>query len=508
MTDTAAATTRHLARGGVLGVAGTAVTSVAGFGLTLLVARGIPDVGKAGAFLSATALFSIVSKVSILGANTGLVKFLAVGTTRHGDGEVPDARGLIRAAVLPVALLGIALGLAGWFGADALASTLASPAEQADFATFTRRFAIFLPVASVAGVYLGASRGWSSMVPTTLYENIMLPVGQVTLVGAAFLFGLGADVAAAVYWAPWVAVLLATWWWTRQRVVAMPPPSAPAPWRSFWRFSLPHAAARIFNFLLARADVLMLGALASSAQAGIYTAAIRYLTVPLSLQWALYQPFEPEISRLLEHGTREESSDQFHVMTTWSVLVNWPVLLVLMVHGEALLRIFGGEYAAGATALAIIATSLLLATTIGSIDVVLIMSGRSGWSMFNTAVVLGVNVGLNLVLIPIAGIEGAAIAWAVGIVLGNALPLWQVRRWVGIQPFSRNMGRAVVASLTCFGVIGVATRLLLGPTFVALVVGGLVGSVAYLLVARWQREAFRIDELLSAVRPGAATTGV
>ena len=50
----------------------------------------------------------------------------------------------------------------------------------------------------------------------------------------------------------------------------------------------------------------------------------------------------------------------------------------------------------------------LLATACGPVDSVLLMAGRSWLSLRNSVVALVVNVGLNVVLIPLAGILYAA----------------------------------------------------------------------------------------------------
>ena len=56
---------------------------------------------------------------------------------------------------------------------------------------------------------------------------------------------------------------------------------------------------------------------------------------------------------------------------------------------------------------------LLAPSKAGPVDSVLLMAGHSWLSLRNSTVALVVNVGLNVLLIPLYGISGAAIAWAV-----------------------------------------------------------------------------------------------
>ena len=73
------------------------------------------------------------------------------------------------------------------------------------------------------------------------------------------------------------------------------------------------------------------------------------------------------------------------------------------------------------------------------------MAGRSWLSLGNNTVALAVNVGLNIVLIPIDGIRGAAIAWSVAIVVRNVLPARpgpQPARAVAGDPVDRGCRRS------------------------------------------------------------------
>jgi len=89
---------------------------------------------------------------------------------------------------------------------------------------------------------------------------------------------------------------------------------------------------------------------------------------------------------------------------------------------------------------------MLVATACGAVDVVLVMAGRSSWTMANAIVALGVNLALNLLLIPPFGIMGAAVAWAVAILINNLAPLTELALWMRLHPFGRP---TVVATVVC-----------------------------------------------------------
>ena len=77
---------------------GSVASSVLGFVLTLLVTHGLRATG-AGILFEAIALFTIVSNIAELGADTGLVRQVA---SDRATGRVGELRPLLRVALWPV----------------------------------------------------------------------------------------------------------------------------------------------------------------------------------------------------------------------------------------------------------------------------------------------------------------------------------------------------------------------------------------------------------------------
>ncbi len=150
--------------------------------------------------------------------------------------------------------------------------------------------------------------------------------------------------------------------------------------------------------------------------------------------------------------------------------------------------------------LVILLIGVLFSTGVGPVTAVLLMGGKSSWNLFNTVVSLGVNVALNLILIPRLGINGAAIAWATTIVLNNLLPLLQVHFFMKLQPFSRGYFVVAFASTTLFGGLGLLTRLTLGMPIPTFLLFGAVASGLYLAVLWRFRRLLRLPSLKDAVR--------
>jgi O-antigen/teichoic acid export membrane protein len=215
----------------------------------------------------------------------------------------------------------------------------------------------------------------------------------------------------------------------------------------------------------------------------------------------------PKLSELLARRLQARAAVVYQATTCWMVGLNWPIYLVLLADGPALLRVFGRGFGEGEVALVILAATMLLATAVGPVDVVLLMGGRSSWNLLNTVLALAANLLLNLLLTPRLGLAGAALAFAGGILVNNLLPLVQVWRLLRLHPFGRGTLLAAAAAAACFGVVGLAVRALAGPSVPVFLASALLACALYAaLLWRW-REPLELPELSAALRGRAGRSG-
>ncbi|HEX6447011.1 MAG TPA: polysaccharide biosynthesis C-terminal domain-containing protein [Streptosporangiales bacterium] len=501
---------RSVARGGVLNLIGAAVSSLAGLALTIVVARVVPQ-ATAGVYFSVTALFVVLAMVGRLGSGTGLVYF----TSRMRSlGRYGDIRVYTRIATRPAALVSVAVAVALLVSAPWLAG-LVAPGHDGPATSYIRQIAVFLPFAILADLFHAVTRGYGTMRPTTAIDKIGRPLLQITLVGTAGV--LGGGLLTGGWAAPYLpAALLSVWWLSRLRHTRNPSrarlrrrdprpdalPSRPVGElrREYWSYALPRAFAGIAQVALQRLDIILVGAIRGPVDAAVYAAATRFLVVGQLANQAISMAVQPRIAGLLAVDDRRRTNEVYRTSTAWLVLMAWPLYLLVAVFSPQILLLFGHGYAAGRTVMLVLAASMLVATACGMVDVMLTMAGRTRWSLANVGTALVVNVGLNLLLIPRFGIDGAAIAWAVAILVTNVVPLAQVWHAYGLHPFDRGMLTACALAAGCFGVLPLVALLASGGTLPALLAGAVAGLVAY-AAALWRlRRTLHLDLLLAALR--------
>jgi O-antigen/teichoic acid export membrane protein len=248
----------------------------------------------------------------------------------------------------------------------------------------------------------------------------------------------------------------------------------------FWRFAAPRGMATIFQVTTMWAGLILIGALQSSSEAGIYGAVGRLAMFGFFAVEAMRLAIAPHISALLAKNDRETAQSLYRVGTWWLMALSWPFYLMLAVFGPVILRVlFGPQFGAGQDALVILSIAMLVGVSTGNVTVVLLMAGKSVWNLANTALGLIVNVSLNLILIPPYGIIGAAAAWAVTIAFNNLVPLAQIGLLLGLNPFGRGFGLVATLAVLCYGLGGIVVRLTVPMTPWSLLIFGLGASVLY-----------------------------
>jgi O-antigen/teichoic acid export membrane protein len=483
----------RLVRGGTANLVGALVTGLCTFGLTVALTRGVSPV-ETGVFFSATSVFLVAIAVGQLGTQTALVYFVArcraAGQAAHGDAY-------LRIAVRPVLVVALAMAVA-MFGLARPLAELTSPGHVDGATAYFRVLAPFIPVAALEFALLAGTRGLGSMRPNTAIELIGRPVAQLVLVTAATLAASSALLGLAWSVAYLPAALAAWLAWRALRSRESPPVAGndPAPTsRPFWNFALPRALTSVLQMLMQRFDIVLVGALAGATDAAVYAAATRFIVVGQLATNAFTTAAQPQLAARLSSGDQDGANELYQTSTGWLILVTWPMYLTMILFGEPLLLVFGHSYRGGQTALLLIACSMLVSTGLGIVDTVLAMAGRTSWNLGNAALALAINLALDVVLIPRHGIVGAAIGWAVAIVVRNVAAVLQVSVRLGPHPFARPSFVAAGLTATCYFAILAAVRLLLGATPLALGIGLAVATATYLPGLWLLRDALRLTAL-------------
>lgn len=473
-----------LARSGGISLIGSAFAAVVALVLTAFVGNATGAAGT-GLFFQAIGVFTIVTQVLKLGTNSAIVRQIAA---QRAFGRRGEAWRTVVVATVPVVAFSAVVGVCFVVFADQLALWLSSPGQEGNLAGQLRAMAPFIACAAVLGVLQTAARMLRGVVAFTVLQSILLPLSRLFAVAAAILVADGVSTVFLGWMLPlplWLIVtigvlahpLVVDWKARRLSATGMLGEA-----RSFWSYSSARAVGAALETALEWSDVLIVAAITSPAEAGIYAVATRAIRAGQVVDRAMRIAVSPTISAMLARGEREEARELHTSVTRAMILATWPYYLVLATMGPAVLSIFGPEFRGGAVVMMILAAAMMVQSAAGMLQSILLQGGRSSWQMYNKALALAISVGLNLLLVPVLGIVGAAATWAFGVLVETTIAAWQVHRRMGVSLEPARLGFAMAAALGIVGVGGAIVRFVWGPTVPALLVGGVVIGVVYAAV--------------------------
>lgn len=229
------------------------------------------------------------------------------------------------------------------------------------------------------------------------------------------------------------------------------------------------------------ADILLIGALIGPTAVANYEVAWRVSMLALLIPTAMRTVYVPEISRLHSTGNFQKIHDLLSESVFLALLIPIPMTVGAVLIGPDLLAIFfGDQYRTAATVLVLLclrqciaALSRIFGPSIEALDRPELVSPIVFVSLL-------LNVGLNILLIPIWGLIGATVATGVSTALQTLIFAIILRRLVDLDiTWFRSLKPVLIGtSIMCITVVG-ANRLVKLTVFPKTLLLIVVGVMAF-----------------------------
>jgi O-antigen/teichoic acid export membrane protein len=232
--------------------------------------------------------------------------------------------------------------------------------------------------------------------------------------------------------------------------------------------------------VLARADVLILAALASDSVVGLYGSAYRLFESTTFINLALTGAFTAMYT-YLGKDTTPTLAAVFQRSIKLLLALQLPIAVALGLLAEPLcVAFFGDQFRDAADPLRILAPVVVLFGLMVLASVLVLSRQRPRRMVYTVAVASVINIVLNVVLIPPYGDVGAALAMLGSLTVYAAIAMWLAVLETGRVNWLSMVGPPVLAS----AVMAVPLLLLSGVWPIALIVGTLVYAAAYVAIER------------------------
>ena len=167
----------------------------------------------------------------------------------------------------------------------------------------------------------------------------------------------------------------------------------------------------IFN----NTDITMLGIMKNDYEVGIYSTALKIVNIVAALVQSLMAVILPRLSLYFSRNDYGEINKLLKKLLVFNIGIGLPCVVgIEMLAPDIIYFVGGAEYISAASVMRILILSFMFSLVGGSFlgNAVLIPSGRENYYMKVCWITAACNVGLNYLLIPRFGANGAAMATA------------------------------------------------------------------------------------------------
>lgn len=432
-----------LARKGITGTVGQVTSRALSFGFLLLLAR-LLNTHDYGLFILGWTIVLLAQSISTLGLQKGLVRLIA---KFYAESDIARVRGTILTSVVFSTMMATAIALAIVFSAPHVATTIfQKPRLELVLSTL----ALLIPFGAFIVIAAAISQSFQKITVQQIVRNtrallLLIFAGLTGVLGYEFGYILIAIVLSGV--AASVVVGFIVW---RSSPISLRGPRSVVN-RRLLEISIPMFLSGFIYSLLFRIDQLILGVFVTASEVGFYNAGSVLASQLSVVLIGIAAVFEPTASKLYTNNNNGELASLFNRVAVWALIATTPIAAVLWGFPELLLSFFGTAFVTAESILLILTLYMLFRTAIGPTGELLNMTGHQKLVLYDTSAMVLLNVALNLVLIPIYGGVGAAVATTVSIVSVELLVLYQVYSRLQMHPFNRSHGLAIILCAAFLG---------------------------------------------------------
>ncbi len=416
-------------------IVGAAFLRTVGAGLQffmgIIVARLIGIEG-AGLFYIGFSLASVLSVLTRLGMEFSILRNVAV--LFHDR----DFKGLGESAVAAIATclaMSIPTGGVIWLSSDVLSDLVYGKPEVAVILRWT---ALAIPLLALTGLISEILKGLDRPFMGTLVQTTLMPLVNCTVLVGVWYFGhvSAATGSIGVVAGAGVAVLVGSWVWLScsGQTADLAGRLSIDRVKTYLREAPSLLSVTMTGIIMHWIGSMILGVTASSADVGGFTTAMRS-SIGISLLLASASTVVSRRFAVLNHtndidSLRDVSQRLSLVLTATSA----PFIVILLFFPRWVMWLFGPAFDGYAFLLPILAVGQIASALIGHAGTVLVMARLDRLAHLTAAGALLTSVLGNLILIPIFGVSGAAMAVAASLTMGHLLSVIFVRRHFGFWP--------------------------------------------------------------------------
>ena len=383
-----------------------------------------------GILSTSISILSIAGTFTLFGLSLGIVRFISK------DQNHENVTKYFFVAFWFVTFVGGVIGLFAWIFDNQISVLIFRDPE---LSVVVQAIGISIPLFAALSIVTSVFQSFGNARAYVLINNIVLPGIRLLAVFCVLIFSWGFIGIVNGYL--WIALAITL-------ITAIPLSKKYA--LNFWslkgidfvtfellaRFSFPLLIGSLIGLSVWQIDVIFLQREWGSLQAGLYSAALTLGRLPNILLIAFGFMLAPIMAQQFEKKHLADLRRLYGQIIDLIFFIGLPISTAFVVFAPQILNVlFGNEYLASVTVLRIMAVGYFLHSILGPNGNTLIMIGRSKVYMIDTTISAIITIILYIIIIPVYGLIGAALATLGGLTIMNVLFSSHLFQITGINPF-------------------------------------------------------------------------
>ena len=388
---------------------------------SVLIARFL-GVEEAGLYFLAFSLVTVASAVSRAGLDNSIVRFVGFSAPNQQWGAVKD---VIEKSFKITLFLSCIIALLFTFYADLISREVFLKPELSEVLKFIAPGIVGLALLTLTSMALqGARKILSSVFTLNISVNVIL------ILGLFFIVTPSVTEVVIIYSCGAFLTFLIGYLILRRSFVNV---DGTVSWSEIFNSCLPLWIVVIMQQTVLWSGQLFAGAWVETEQVAQLAVAQRTAMLVSFILIAVNMVVAPRFADMYKQGKLRELEKLALASVKLMVLFALPIVSVMLVFPQIFMSLFGKGFLGGEHLLQILVIGQFVNVITGSVCFLLSMSGHEK-DLRNTALISGpIALFLGLVLTPIYGVTGSAVATAIAIAAQNLLAVWFVRKRLGFN---------------------------------------------------------------------------
>ncbi|MBS3078643.1 flippase [Candidatus Pacearchaeota archaeon] len=443
-----------------------------------------------GLFSLASMILGLFAAFFSLGLAEGLLRYISFYRLKNSKGKINH---LFRKTSLILLISSISAAVLLFLFSRYLSINIF---HNSELIIYLRIFSILLPIWIFSSLFLAIIRAYEKISAYSFIFNIVQNASKLIVLALLIWIGLKNGAVISSFFIGTLIVFLSAYFYCKFKFPEIFKKSnlgekGKKLFKNLFSYSWSIMFFGVVSSLFYWIDSFLIGYFKGVREVGFYNAALPIAAILTLSSEIFIQLFFPLVTKYYSQKKLSLIEDLSKQVGKWVWIINLPMLvLIILFPGVFINILFGPEYLVAENALRFLSISCLFFSLFSISNNLLLMIGKSKLILFDIILASVINLVLNLILIPMKtigfidnsyGITGAAIATMISVIIFNILLVLQVRHYISIIPFKRDMIKIFIVTMILVIPVYIISKVISVNLFILLIIG-ITFAIAYIIL--------------------------